>query len=59
MNTYEIAFKGRKIGAIGIIYRMTETVEAPTAKEAEHKLYDRFEHISVGRISLLNPTEEN
>lgn len=45
MNYYQIYFTARKIGAIGIAYRMAETVKAANEKRAEAKLYAHFEHI--------------
>jgi hypothetical protein len=42
---YKAAFTGRTVGAIGIFYPITATVEAKDKQAAETKLYDRYEHI--------------
>ena len=46
MNTYTIEFFGRLAGAIGITYRIHETVQADTQGLAVLKLYDKYEHVS-------------
>lgn len=44
---FKITFIGRLAGAIGITYRIVETVEAENDKKAVLKLYEKFEHIHV------------
>lgn len=43
---YRCTFTGRQNSAIGVIYPITETVEAETPEAARLTLYDRYEHIS-------------
>jgi hypothetical protein len=47
MKTYEVRFYGRTIGAIGILYWITDTVQAENEEAAKLKLYDKYEHISI------------
>jgi len=47
MKTYKITFHGREVGAIGIFYQITATVQAENEEGAKLKLYDNYEHISV------------
>ena len=53
MSSYKITFIGRESEAIGITYKITETVEAVTEEAAVLKLYDKYEHISVLNIEKL------
>lgn len=46
METYQIKFIGRKVGAIGITQRQIRNVEAENVKGAVLKLYDTHEHIT-------------
>jgi hypothetical protein len=50
---YRITFQGRKRGAIGVFYEITETVEAPDADAAVLKLYDTWEHIHAPDVEEL------
>ena len=50
--TYQIAFYGRKRGALGIRYRIVVSVEAPSEEIARLKLYDDYEHISVIEVTI-------
>jgi len=50
MTKFQIKFRGRLKGAIGIFEDFTETVEASDRDAAVLKLYDKYEHISVGKI---------
>jgi hypothetical protein len=43
---YQLVFYGRKVGAIGIMYWITVTIEASSEDEARIKIYDTHEHIS-------------
>ena len=45
MKTYTAKFTGRKVGAIGIFYPITTTVQAENEEAARLKLYDKYEHI--------------
>lgn len=47
MTLYKIQFVGRRIGAIGITYVHTVTVEAETQEQAISKLYETYDHISA------------
>ena len=42
---FDISFIGREAGAIGITYRIHETVEAEDAGAAILKLYKKYDHI--------------
>ncbi len=44
-KSYTIKFKGRKNGASGIVYNITQTVSAEDQDKAVLKLYDKYEHI--------------
>lgn len=57
MNTYRITFSGREIGAIGIMLIFRETVRAESEEAAILKLYDRFEHILVGKLEKLEASD--
>ena len=46
MKTFKISFTGRKNGAIGIFYRITEKVKAESKESAINKLYEKYEHIT-------------
>lgn len=58
MNTYLLTFKGRKIGAIGITYRMQEIVKAKDEEAAWLSLYDRYEHITCRHARVMNSTPD-
>jgi hypothetical protein len=45
MNKYNISFKGRQVGAIGIFYRITEEYNARNLGEFKHMLYTDYEHL--------------
>ena len=45
---FRLDFTGRRIGAIGIVYRCTLIVEAANPEEAAWKAYDTHEHIYLG-----------
>ena len=51
MKTYKATFIGRLKSAIGITYKITDKVKAENEKEANLKLYDKYEHISNLKIS--------
>lgn len=55
MKNYTFTFIGRETGAIGIRYQITATVQAKNQRDAELKLYDRYEHI--GEIVLVSESE--
>lgn len=53
MKTFKVSFKGRKIGAIGIFYKISDTVTMPkdsTNEQVLLNLYDKYEHISEFKI---------
>ena len=50
MNKYNIRFKGREVGAIGILSWYEVTVEANNEEDALFKLYDTHEHITQKTI---------
>lgn len=43
--TYQAKFTGRTVGAIGIFYPITTTVDGDNEDDARLRLYDRFDHI--------------
>lgn len=45
MRTFIATFIGRKVGAIGMFYRITTTVQADSPSAARTKLYDTYEHV--------------
>lgn len=45
-KTFLCSFFGRKVGAIGVCYRINCEVKAPSAVVANLLLYDNYEHIS-------------
>lgn len=57
MKKFKVSFKGRKVGASGIFYKISTVIEMPknsTFKEINLKLYDNYEHISELRILKFN-----
>ena len=50
---FNISFTGRKNGAIGIFYKINETVSARNEQEAILKLYNKYEHIKVLKIEVI------
>jgi len=42
---YKATFTGRQLGAIGIFYEITDTVEGLNEDDANLNLYDKYEHI--------------
>lgn len=53
LRVFKVSFTGRKIGAIGIFYKIKTEVIAPneaTNEEIRLKLYENFEHISEFKI---------
>lgn len=53
--SWTIHFIGRKKGAIGITYPITETVEAEDEEKARLKLYEKYDHIRVVSITPSSP----
>jgi hypothetical protein len=45
MQTYIFKFYGRQLNAIGKMSKYTETITAPSKREAILKLYESYEHI--------------
>ena len=53
MKKFKVSFTGRKSGAIGITYKISETIEASNNAKKEDlllKLYNTYEHISNLKI---------
>lgn len=46
MKQYLATFYGRRVGAIGRMYKIQDIVTANDEKSAELALYDKYEHIS-------------
>jgi hypothetical protein len=51
---YRLEFLGRKVGAIGIFYQISVTLEASTEDEARLKIYDTHEHISGLKVTEVS-----
>ncbi len=51
---YRLDFYGRKVGAIGIFYQTSVTLEAANEDEARRKIYDTHEHISGLRVTEVS-----
>jgi hypothetical protein len=47
MKTYKIQFSAVTLGAIGKKQKFTETVSANNLYEANLKLYDKYDHITL------------
>ena len=54
MKTYNFDFIGRKNNAIGLTYRISDSVKAESYDEALLKLYDKYELISVMHYSVVD-----
>lgn len=53
MKEYTISFTGRLKDAIGVVYKITASVEAQTEKDAILKLYDKYEHILQPKVKKI------
>lgn len=53
MNCYEISFKGREVGSIGIMQDYKVQLVAKDEKDALLKLYGTHEHISQPKIVMF------
>ena len=45
-KVYKFSFTGRKLGAIGICYKISHSVKSNSRKDAELKIYEKFDHIT-------------
>lgn len=54
MPQYLATFIGRKVGAIGIRYRMQDIVTANTPEAAELKLYEKYDSIRGLRLHITD-----
>lgn len=45
-KVYKFSFTGRQLGAIGICYKISHNVKSNSRKDAELKLYEKFDHIT-------------
>lgn len=50
MRRYRATFTGRKIGALGVSYRIETEVMGNDEDRARINLYDKFEHIKELRL---------
>lgn len=50
MNKYKFSFTGRKVGAIGIFYKISAEYTAADLKQAGSLLYNDYEHITGLKI---------
>ena len=57
MNEYTFSFEGRQNGAIGATEFIVASAKGDNAKDALLRLYERFEHIRV--IKVTNQDGEN
>ena len=48
---YNIEFIGRKAGAIGVIYKITDKIDAKDEQEFIYKLYKKYDNISMLKIN--------
>lgn len=46
MRKYKATFTGREAGAIGICYKITDTVKAVNQYVAREELSEKYEHIT-------------
>ena len=53
MHTYKISFTGHLKGAIGIFYKITDTVQATDEKAAILALYDKYDHIHHPKVKKI------
>jgi hypothetical protein len=58
MSRYRFEFYGRQVGAIGIMSNYEVEVEAETQQEAQLKLYETHEHISIKRVTEVEPSSK-
>ena len=49
--TYNIEFIGRKAGAIGVTYKIQDTIKASSEADFIEKLYKKYEHVSRLRVN--------
>lgn len=59
MNKYNAIFKGRKKGAIGILYPICDDCCGNNEEEARLELYNRWEHISDLKLTLKTKGMDN
>jgi hypothetical protein len=57
MNTYKISFTGRLKGAIGIFYKISDTVQAEDEKAAILKLYDKYDSVHQPKVKMIKKTK--
>jgi len=50
---YQVSFRGRRVGAIGVFQDFRIEVEADSPEEVERKLYEKYEHIGPNAGSAL------
>lgn len=48
---YNIEFIGRKSGAIGITYKIKDTIKANSEAEFIEKLYKKYENVSMLKVN--------
>ena len=48
---YNIEFIGRKVGAIGVIYKINDRIEAENEADFIEKLYKKYDNISMLKIN--------
>jgi hypothetical protein len=53
VRKYQIAFKGRQVGALGVLSTYSKIVDGCDVEAAKLKLYDTHEHISIMTISEI------
>jgi hypothetical protein len=45
MKVYTFSFRGRRVGAIGVFYKIKASYKCNSMSEAKTKLYKDYEHI--------------
>jgi hypothetical protein len=51
-QTYRFSFVGKRRGAIGAFSSFEASTEAASLKEAELKLYDSYDHVSIRSVVM-------
>lgn len=56
---YQATFTGRTVGAIGVFYPITTTVDGDNEDDARLRLYDRFDHIMGLKLTPIESEVAN
>ncbi len=56
MKTYKVTFVGRTLNAIGVCYRISDTVKGIDEKDALINLYSKYENVSLAVFTeIISP----